>query len=105
MLSVSWIGHGNPNTWADERVLTTNMVKSWRNGPKYPIFVTATCEFAPYDNHHIVSAGEEIILNPNGGGIALFGTTRLAFAGSNAHLAYKFYNNIFNIDGSGKVST
>lgn len=105
VLSVCWIGHGNPNTWADERVLTTNMVKSWRNGPKYPIFVTATCEFAPYDNHHIVSAGEEIILNPNGGGIALFGTTRLAFAGSNAHLAYKFYNNIFNIDGSGKVST
>ncbi|HQB21243.1 MAG TPA: type IX secretion system sortase PorU, partial [Bacteroidales bacterium] len=105
VLTVNWIGHGNPNTWADERVLTTNMVKSWRNGPKYPIFVTATCEFAPYDNHNIVSAGEEIVLNPNGGGIALFGTTRLAFSESNAQLSYLYYKNIFKHDASGKVST
>lgn len=105
VLIVNWIGHGNEKSWAHERVLTLNMIKNWKNGPKYPIFVTATCEFSPYDDHNLVSGGEEVLLNPNGGGIALFSTTRLAFSTSNANLSYKFYNNIFKIDEKGKVNT
>jgi len=104
-LVVNWIGHGNDKSWAHERALTLNMIKTWKNGPKYPIFVTATCEFSPFDNHNIVSGGEEVLLNPVGGGIALFSTTRLAFSSSNANLSYKFYKNIFKTDEKGKVNT
>jgi hypothetical protein len=105
VLVVNWIGHGNEKGWAHESVLTLSMIKTWRNTDKYPIFVTATCEFSPYDHHLLVSGGEEVLLNPDGGGIALFTTTRLAFASSNASLAYKFYDNIFAIGIDNKINT
>ncbi len=105
VLVVNWIGHGNQNGWAHESVLTLSMIKTWQNRDKYPIFVTATCEFSPFDHHTIVSGGEEVLLNPDGGGIALFTTTRLAFATSNASLSYKFYKNIFAIGIDSKINT
>jgi hypothetical protein len=102
-LVVNWIGHGNEKTWAHEVVLTLSMIKSWKNSPKFPLFVTATCEFSPFDHHDIVSGGEEVLLNENGGGIGLFTTTRLAFATSNFNLSSKFYNRLFEIDPQGKL--
>ncbi len=104
-LVVNWIGHGNEKGWAHESVLTLSMIKTWRNKDKYPIFVTATCEFSPFDHHTIVSGGEEVLLNADGGGIALFTTTRLAFASSNASLSYKFYSNIFEVGIDNKINT
>ena len=44
-----------------------------------PLFMTATCKFSYFDNPDQVSAGEELLLNPNGGAIALFSTTRLVY--------------------------
>ena len=38
--------------------------------------MTATCEFSRYDDAQRVSAGEQVLLNPEGAGIALFTTTR-----------------------------
>ncbi|MDD2387157.1 MAG: type IX secretion system sortase PorU [Bacteroidales bacterium] len=103
VLVVNWIGHGNENGWAHESVLTLNMIGAWQNTNKYPIFVTATCEFSPWDNHNLVSGGEEVLLNPVGGGISLFTTTRLAFSSGNASLSYKFYDEIFKRDANGRV--
>lgn len=105
VLVVNWIGHGNEKGWAHESVLTLSMIRTWQNKDKYPIFVTATCEFSPFDHHDQVSGGEEVILNPNGGGIALFTTTRLAFANSNAELSYLFYDQIFAVGPDFKVNT
>ncbi|MDD3741328.1 MAG: type IX secretion system sortase PorU, partial [Bacteroidales bacterium] len=105
MLVVNWIGHGNEKGWAHESVLTLSMIKTWKNKNKYPIFVTATCEFSPYDNHLLVSGGEEVLLNPDGGGIALFTTTRLAFASSNASLTNNFYQHLFSLGYDSKVNT
>ncbi len=101
-LIVNWIGHGNEKGWAHESVLTLNMIGEWQNTNKYPIFITATCEFSPWDHHDLVSAGEEVLLNPNGGGICLFTTTRLAFASGNANLAYAFYDTVFTREAQGK---
>lgn len=105
VLLVNWIGHGNEKGWAHESILSLSMIKTWKNKNKYPIFVTATCEFSPFDHHGLVSGGEEVLLNPEGGGIAIFTTTRLAFATSNANLSYKFYSQIFETDADNKVNT
>jgi hypothetical protein len=99
---VNWIGHGNEKGLAHEQILTLEMIRSWKNTNKYPIFVTATCSFAPFDDHSIVSAGEEVLLNPNGGGIALFTTTRLVSAISFSKL---FVDQIFALDGYSEINT
>jgi hypothetical protein len=58
--------------------------------------MTATCEFSRYDDPVRVSAGEYVFLNPVGGGVALFTTSRLANAGANIGLTLYFYDSLFS---------
>jgi hypothetical protein len=79
----NYSGHGGYRRLADEAVLDLDMVNSWTNENKLPLFITATCDFAPYDDPLQFSIGENIILKPKAGGIALMTTTRVVFAYSN----------------------
>jgi hypothetical protein len=76
-------GHGGFTRLAEEVIVDKDIVNSWSNTNKLPLFITATCDFAPYDNFTINSLGENILLRPNTGAIALMTTTRLVFAFSN----------------------
>ena len=99
-LVMNYTGHANEEFLADEKVLDISTINSWSNTNKLPIFVTATCEFSRFDSD-ITSAGEEILFNPQGGGIGLFSTTRLVYSGDNFVLNSKFFNYIFEKDGLG----
>ncbi len=101
-LLINYTGHGGDKGWADERVLTINEIESWTNKNKLPMFVTATCEFTPFDKYNFLSAGERIFNNPNGGAIAMFTTARLAYIVSNAELTKRFYETVFANDENGK---
>ena len=78
-LIMNYVGHGNPRYLADEMLITNNSISNWTNMRRLPLFVTATCEFSRFDNPAEVSAGEQIFLTPNGGGIGLLTTTRVVF--------------------------
>lgn len=95
VLVVNYIGHGGVNGWAHERVLEISDINSWTNAYKMPIFVTATCEFTRFDDPAIKSAGELVLLNPNGGGIALLTTTRATSASGNYALNREVVEQIF----------
>jgi hypothetical protein len=47
------------------------------------LFITATCDFAPYDDPAIQSLGDNILMRPLTGAIGLMTTTRPVFAFSN----------------------
>ena len=91
-LIVHYYGHGGEVGWAEERVLEMDDINSWENLHNLPVFVTATCEFARYDDAKRVSAGERVLLNPKGGGIALFTTTRTITESDAKNLSEAFYN-------------
>ncbi len=93
-LIINYTGHGGEVGWAEERILNTDDINGWKNGFKLPIFFTATCEFSRFDDPARASAGEMALLNPNGGGIALFTTVRLVNSGDNWSLNTHFYNNV-----------
>ncbi len=97
-LIMNYFGHGNPSSWADERILNVNEINSWKNSYRLPLFITATCEFGRFDDKKINSAGEFAFLNAEGGAIAAWTTSRVVYAISNFNLVKKFYENIFNID-------
>lgn len=101
-LIVNYTGHGGTKGLAHERILDVNDIMSWDNRTKLPLFMTATCEFSRYDKPDIVSAGEQVILSENGGGIALLTTTRLVYAGPNHVLNEKFYEIVFEKNDEGK---
>jgi hypothetical protein len=94
-LIVNYIGHGGTGGWAHERILQQNDMTGWNNSPKLPVFITATCEFSRFDDPEIRSGGELVFLNPHGGGIALFSTTRLAYAQANFRLNERVYLHAF----------
>jgi hypothetical protein len=90
-LLMTWIGHGGEVGWAHERVLDVTDINGWTNSKKLAAFFTATCEFTRVDDPSRTSAGELVVLNPDGGGICLFSTSRLAYAGSNFSLGNRFF--------------
>lgn len=106
-LIINYTGHGSVNGLAHEKILDENHIKSWNNEGRYPLFMTATCEFSRYDEYNagekqeISSAGEEVLLNPTGGSIALFTTTRLVYSGPNHTLNEKFYETVFEKQANG----
>ncbi len=95
-LILSYTGHGGETGWGQERYLDMPDIEGWTNKNKLPVFLTATCEFARYDDPARVSAGEYIFLNEKGGGIALFTTSRATYAGSNFVMSKNFYNYALN---------
>jgi len=95
-LIMNYIGHGGEVGWAHERVLDIPTILGWTNMNNLTLLFTATCEFARFDDHKRVSAGEYCILNKNGGAVALLSTTRLVYSSQNFTLAKRFYDFVFN---------
>ncbi len=95
-LIFNYSGHGGEIGFGHERFLELADINSWKNWDKLTTFITATCEFSRYDDPARVSAGEQVFLNPNGGGVALFSTTRSTYASANLALNMAIYkNNLF----------
>ncbi|MFN3530245.1 MAG: type IX secretion system sortase PorU [Bacteroidia bacterium] len=102
---VGYMGHGGINGWAEERVLTIPEIQAWNSGGRLPLMVTATCEFTRYDNPTFTSAGEWVLLNPNGGAIALLTTTRVTFTNFNFTLSTRLYRDELFTQVNGQYQT
>ena len=94
-LMVNYAGHGGEQSMALERVITIPDINDWKSFNNMPLFMTATCEFSRFDNPDFTAAGEYVILNPTGGGIALFTTVRLTFSSANANLNRNIMDTVF----------
>ena len=92
---LNYLGHGGPNGWSQERVLKLDDINSWTNLNRLPLIITATCSFTGFDDPAITSAGEAALLQPNGGGIALFTTVRSVYASKNFRLTQSVFREIF----------
>ena len=95
VLVMNYLGHGGPIGWSQERVLHISDIESWSNFNRLPLIITATCSFTGFDDPNITSAGEEALLNPVGGAIALFTTVRSVYASQNFRLTQAVYDTIF----------
>ena len=62
---------------------------------KLPLWVTATCDFSRFDDIDM-TAGEALVLNPNGGAIAMFTTTRVVYSDGNYQINRRLVENIFD---------
>jgi len=109
-LIVSYTGHGSQYGLASEKLLQIQDINSLKNGQLLPVFITATCEFSRYDEVSMkgntitpkTSAGEYVLLNSEGGGVALLSTTRVVFEDSNFNLGKSVLDHIFEKDADGK---
>ena len=95
-LLINYIGHGGERGWAHERVLNTSTIGAWDNMDRMPLFFTATCELARFDDPELETAGEMMVMNPDGGAIAMMTTTRVVYSYANEQLNTAFFEVAFD---------
>ncbi|MCS7035859.1 MAG: type IX secretion system sortase PorU [Saprospiraceae bacterium] len=104
-LVAQYIGHGGPRGWAQERVIDNNDIAGWNNTHRYPLIITATCSFGGFDDYTILTGGEQALLKPNSGAVALFTTVRAVFINGNNALTDAVQNVLFERDAQGRYRT
>jgi hypothetical protein len=98
-LLIDYIGHGNPNVWAHERVFKREEdVPRLVNGFKLPLVYAASCNINTFVELESDGMGEDLMKNPNGGAVAVIAAVRLVFAGANTDLNNKVFDLLFDSD-------
>ncbi|MBD0331459.1 MAG: type IX secretion system sortase PorU, partial [Chitinophagaceae bacterium] len=101
----NYTGHGGPPRLAEETVVDQQIINSWNNANRLPLFITASCNFGRYDNPVSISAGENLIVRPKTGAVALLTTTRVVFAFSNRILNNNYMRFALLPDANGKYKS
>ena len=102
---MNYNGHGGPLGWCEERIFSMDDVNAMTNINRLPLFITATCDFAPFDNPAINSAGEILLAKPDGGAIALMTTTQLVYADQNRIMNYNYMKSGFKHNANNQYPT
>jgi hypothetical protein len=92
---VNFTGHGSEQVWMDERILDATTISTWENKNRYPLMVTATCEFGRHDDPALISTSELALLKKQGGAIGLVTTSRPVYSTNNFALNQSFYVALF----------
>jgi len=96
---INYTGHGNEQQWMAERILDQFSILNWKNAPRYPLLLTATCEFGRNDDPGLISTAEQTLIMNQGGSIGLVTTTRLVNSATNFFLNKAFYQALFTKAG------
>lgn len=106
-LVVNYSGHGGEFGLAQEELFTDIDAQNLTNFDKLSIFITATCSFGRWDLMEAQSGAEELLLNPNGGAVALMTTVRTVYTRGgttttlNVGLNYELNEQLFEPDEDG----
>lgn len=104
-LLLNYSGHGSYQRLSNEAVLTQEELNRFHNPDKLPLFITASCDFAPYDDPSKQSLGSEILTGSQNGAIALLTTTRLVFAYSNRVINDNYLKTALQAQSDGRYLT
>ena len=97
-LIMDYAGHASETQVSHENVLKITDFKEFRN-TNLPLWVTACCDIMPFDGV-TSNIGEEAVLNPNGGAVAFYGTTRTVYALENKYINRAFMRRVLSyVDG------
>lgn len=90
---LDYTGHAGSVGWTNEQILSIADVKSLSN-QELPLWIGATCDFLQFDIKAI-SAGEQVVLNPYGGGIGILSAARPVYASQNFTINKLVCDNLF----------
>ena len=99
-LIMDYVGHGVEYQISHENVLRLSDFTSFNN-KNLPLWITASCDIMPFDGT-VANIGESALLNPNGGAVAFFGTTRTVYANYNKRINMSFLKHVLSNDAKGK---
>jgi hypothetical protein len=85
---LNYTGQGSAQFWAKEQILTNADITGLTN-EHLPLWIGATSDFIKSDTKNI-SAGENVLLNPVGGGIGVLSAARMVYA----HQSFNLNNSL-----------
>lgn len=89
-LVLNYTGHGNYLRLSEEAVINNVSMQTWRNAGKLPLMITASCDFAPYDQPQLNPIAWNALMQNSTGIIGLVAANRLVFAYSNKQINEQF---------------
>lgn len=102
-LIMDYGGHGSEIQISHEKVLGLSDFQTFNNS-NLPLWVTASCDIMPFDGV-APTIGVSAVLNPKGGALAFFGTTRTVSTYYNAQINTSFLLHVLSKDRTGKPIT
>lgn len=100
-LYMFYFGHGGPNGWAQERILTSDEVQNFNNFNtiynRTPLVSTITCEFTLWDEPNLFSVGEQTIKLKNGGASTMITSSRAIDVGFGINFTTEFTKTVFKL--------
>ena len=104
-LILNYTGHGNFARLAEEAVISQTDVLQWNNAGKLPLMITASCDFAPYDQPQLSPFGFDALMKNSKGVVGLVAASRLVFAYSNKQINDHFIQQLLVPDSLGRFLT
>ncbi len=95
-LVFNYSGHGSSDVLAQEEIFTREDAAALTNRDRLAVFITATCTWGRWDMTEKQSGGEILLLNPNGGAIAVFSAVRLVYTSPDTSVLNVGLNRMLN---------
>jgi Peptidase family C25 len=76
---MSYVGHGGLDRLSSEGLLLTTDVPQLGNAPRLPVMTALTCLLAEFAYPTVTSLGEDLVMQADGGAVALYGPTWLSY--------------------------
>ena len=94
-LLLTYIGHGSNEYWAAGG-FTGAAASQLTNGAKKPVFASMTCLNGFFHDLYAGSMTEALMLNPNGGAVAVWASTSLTEPQPQSDMFHEFFRQIFS---------
>jgi hypothetical protein len=104
-LLLNYTGHGNYLRLSEEAVISQTQFDLWKNAGKLPLMVTASCNFAPFDQPGLQAIAWDALMKNRNGIIGLVAANRLVFAYSNKQINDFFIQQLLVKNVSGNYNT
>lgn len=101
-LMINYTGHGNYLRLAEEAIVSQDVLNGWNNATYLPLLVTASCNFAPYDQPNLNAIAWDAFMKNRNGIIGMVAANRLVFAYSNKQINDLFIQQLLVRDAMGK---
>jgi len=83
-LVINYVGHGSTDLWAHEAIFVRDVsIPQLHNKYRLPLVTIASCDLSRWDDPFSISAGEQLVLIPDGA-IAVIGADRPVYSSNNA---------------------
>lgn len=92
---VNFLGHGTVTSWTSASLLTANDAIALTNGTRLPMLVALTCLNGSFAEVGVNSLSESAQKAPNGGAIAVWGSSGLTFPFGQVSISQSFYTQVF----------